>query len=108
MQLLFLMLNIVSTNICLPITLPVLIKNLAIAKLYGLHRFNSLIFIRPSPNNLYYYLKSKSVKFVSMLQLGQNYLLKDKLKYSFQYTLNPICHGRRILHTLSLIIPPTS
>ena len=43
-----------------------------------------------------------------MLQLGQNYLLKDKLKYSFHYTLNAICHGRRILHTLSLLIPLTS
>ena len=85
-----------------------MIKNLETAKTSGLFRFNTLIFIRLSRNCLYYYLKSKGIKFVSVLQLGQNHLLEDKQFsrfHSFQDTLNPMRHGRRMLHTLS---PPIS
>ena len=54
---------------------------------------------------MYYCKKIKGIQFVSMIHLGQNYLLEDK--HSFQDTLNPICHGRQMLHTLSTPISLT-
>ena len=80
-----------------------MIKNLETAKTSGLFRFNTLIFIRLSRNCLYYYLKSKGIKFVSVLQLGQNHLLEDK-QFSRYVKPNPSWTSNAP-HTFSSNIP---
>lgn len=61
------------------------------------------MFIRLSRNCLYYYLKSKGIKFVSVLQLGQNHLLEDK-QFSRYVKPNPSWTSNAP-HTFSSNIP---
>ena len=48
-------------------------------------------FIRPSPNSVFNCHNRKGIKYITRLCLGLNRLRENKLKHSFQDTLNPFC-----------------
>ena len=49
-----------------------------------------LKFIRPKPNNVYYFHNPKGIELLTRLRLGLGHLRKHKFKHSFQDSLNSL------------------
>ena len=64
-----------------------------IRKPKSIHIFKSNIlnFIRPKPNNVYYYQSTKGVRLLARLHLGLSHLREHKFNHNFQDCLNPLC-----------------
>ena len=79
------------------------------SKSRSIFKSNILKFIRPKPNNVYYFHNPKGIKLLTKLRFGLSHFREHKFKHSFQDCLNPLClcdnETETSTHYLSTVLP---
>ena len=61
------------------------------SKRISIFKSNILKFIRPKPNNVYYFHNPKGIRLLTKLRLDLSHRREHKFKHSFQDCVNPLC-----------------
>ena len=72
---------------------------------FNIFRKSILKFIRPSANSLFNCNNPKGIKFITRLPLGLSHLRDQKLKHSFQDSLNPFCNCSLDIESTAHFLP---